>query len=530
MKYKNGIRINNLLGIQAGHIFEINSLKYCPLCAIDDYKKHKETYFHRLHQVEGIKVCSKHECFLKEYNLKDDVSRLEFICLDYNNVDSNIEYETDDALRKWYVKIAKSYEFLLSNDLYQYNNIKVHEMYIGYLDSLGFLTPSKKIKQIELAEKFTGFYGENLLNQLNCSIDKNNESNWLRNITRKPTNIIHPLRHILFINFLCCLLEDFFQNKASYHPFGNIPWPCLNIAADHYLKDVITNCIITSDYRTRQPVGTFECSCGFIYSRKGPDSKGEDRYKVGRIKQFGHIWEQKLIELINEEKYNLKSLSEKMNCDPKTIVKYAKKLSVIDKINTNMKIKEDSIVSQSENNFNYKDELLNFIMRNPGLNRTEIRNSMKKQYIWLYRHDKEWLMENLPTCMGKVEIDNKSNTRVDWNERDKQICESIRTEYEKIISSGKLVRITKSLLGKRAGCSSLVYKCLDKMSQTNLLLNQVCESVEEYQIRRIELVAEQLYEDEVALKKWEIFKKSGIRKEFESSLLPIIDKIIGSLG
>lgn len=445
--------------------------------------------------------------------------------MDYNN-----KYENDVVLRNWYIKIAKSYEFLLSNNLYQFNNIKIHEMYLNYLDKKGFVTSSKRIKQMKLAEQIISYYGEKLLNILNCHIDKNNQSNWLKNITRKPRKVIHPLRHILFISFLCGSLEIFYQSEINYHPFGKAPWPCLSIAADHYLKDVVSECIVTSDYKTRKPVGTFVCSCGFIYSRKGPDSREEDRYKVGRIKKFGYIWEQRLVDLVNEEKYNLKCLSEKMNCDPKTIVKYANKLSVINKINKNMKVKENNIIYTSEDYSHYKEELFNFIKTNPDLSRTEIRDKMYKQYIWLYRHDREWLMENLPDCIDKREIEYKATNRVDWNERDKQICDAIREEYEKIISSGNLVRITKSLLGKRAGCSSLVYKCIRKLPNTSFLLEKICEGVEEYQIRRIKLVTEQLYEDKVALKKWEILKKAGIRKEFETSLIPIIDKIIANLG
>lgn len=527
MKYEKGTRISSLLGIQAGHILKINSLTYCPLCAIDDCNKYNETYFHRLHQIDGMKVCSKHECFLKEYNHKEDVSRLEFINFDYKNLKYKIEYENDDVLRKWYIKIAQSYDYLLSNNFYQFNNIKIHEMYIEYLNIMGFVTPYKRIKQIELAEQFVGFYGEKLLTNLNCSIDKNSESNWLKNITRKPTNIIHPLRHVLFIIFLCGSLESFFQNKIYYHPFGKAAWPCLNVTAEHYLKEVVNKCIVTSDYKTRQPVGTFECACGFIYSRKGPDSREEDRFKIGRIKKFGHIWELRLIELVSEEKYNLKCLSEKMNCDPKTVIKYAKKLSVANKINTSMIIDGNNIISTSENYFGYKDELLNYIMLNPELSRTKIRNLMNKQYTWLYRHDKEWLMEKLPDCIVKGEIDNKSAIRVDWNERDIQICNAIKTEYEKIINFDKLIRITKSLLGNRTGCSSLLYKYIDKLPNTNQLLKQICEDIETFQMRRIQLVAKRLHEEKGLFKRWELIRAAGIRKSYENKLniLMLIDEI-----
>ncbi|WP_019228242.1 TnsD family Tn7-like transposition protein [Sedimentibacter sp. B4] len=215
-----------------------------------------------------------------------------------------------------------------------------------------------------------------------------------------------------------------------------------------------------------------------------------------------------------------------MNCDPKTIVKYAKKLSVVEKINTSMVIKESNIVSAIENNSDYKDELLSFIKLNPGLSRTQIRNLMKKQYIWLYRHDKEWLMQNFPDSIPNSEIDYKSDTRVDWNERDKQIYNAIKTEYEKIISSGKLVRITKSLLGNRTGLSGLIYNNIEKLPMTSHLLEKICESVEEYQIRRIKMVAKQLYENEGAIKRWELLRAAGISKLYENKLNTFINEIV----
>lgn len=51
------------------------------------------------------------------------------------------------------------------------------------------------------------------------------------------------------------------------------------------------------------------------------------------------------------------------------------------------------------------------------------------------------------------------------------------------------------MLGKRAGCSSLLDKRLDKLPVTYQLLERICESVEMFQMRRIKLVAERLSEE-----------------------------------
>ena len=40
-------------------------LRYCPECAKEDREKHGETYWHREHQIQKIRVCPKHRCFLE---------------------------------------------------------------------------------------------------------------------------------------------------------------------------------------------------------------------------------------------------------------------------------------------------------------------------------------------------------------------------------------------------------------------------------------------------------------------------------
>ena len=41
-------------------------LRYCPLCVENDRKQYGEAYWHRLHQLQGIKICPLHGCFLND--------------------------------------------------------------------------------------------------------------------------------------------------------------------------------------------------------------------------------------------------------------------------------------------------------------------------------------------------------------------------------------------------------------------------------------------------------------------------------
>lgn len=39
-------------------------LKYCPMCVTEDRVQYGETYWHRIHQIRGMQVCTKHGCKL----------------------------------------------------------------------------------------------------------------------------------------------------------------------------------------------------------------------------------------------------------------------------------------------------------------------------------------------------------------------------------------------------------------------------------------------------------------------------------
>src|SRR5699024_12089085 len=86
---------------------------------------------------------------------------------------------------------------------------------------------------------------------------------------------------------------------------------CLNKAADHYKQLVISNVKITRDFKTTAPIGTFECSCGYIYARKGPDKSSEDKYHIGRVKVFGATWMDKLRVLASNKNLSIRAIDRK---------------------------------------------------------------------------------------------------------------------------------------------------------------------------------------------------------------------------
>ncbi|MGZ7242369.1 TnsD family Tn7-like transposition protein, partial [Streptococcus pyogenes] len=79
-----------------------------------------------------------------------------------------------------------------------------------------------------------------------------------------------------------------------------------------------------------------------------------------------------------------------------------------------------------------------------------MRNQLCKQYMYLYRYAKEWLMANLPIQRKYTE----PNRLVDWNARDREYVQRIKALHQELLTVEKPVRITNSLIWKRLGITA----------------------------------------------------------------------------
>jgi hypothetical protein len=516
VKNKDCSGIYNKLGITAGSIFKTPGIYYCPICAKKELEAYGEAYIHREHQLQGIFLCPQDGSLLKPYKVtKNDVSRLEFIRFERKLLQLEDKAEKIEYYEKL-LSLSKGAFYLLENELEGIGKETVLTKYKNLLAERGLTTSGNCIKQRDFNEEFINFYGEAFLKIMNSSIDKDNEYSWLRVITRNLKRTVHPLRHLLLINFLSKDIENFFSDiKENYNPFGKGPWPCLNKVSDHYRKNVVRNLKITDDYKTRLPVGTFTCSCGFVYSRKGPDKEPSDRYKIGRIKSFGSVWEDKLKAYLKENKYGLRELGRLMGCDPKTVQKFQYNSSC----NSDKEVTiEKDMLSE------YKEAILNIVKAMPAATRTEIRAMCEKEYIYIYRKDKQWLLDNLTYKVKR--IDHKA--LVDWDKRDEELLLVVKSSNKELINSKEAIRVTKGNIGRAKGILIDLEKNLDKLPKTEEYLREITETVEEFQIRRCKNIIKNKMDKGEEIRLWEIQRIAGIRSEAFNSLKPTLLSYIAS--
>ncbi|MBW9150995.1 TnsD family Tn7-like transposition protein [Clostridium estertheticum] len=513
IKYGDCSGIYHKIGIIAGSVCRREGIYYCPICATNEIQMKGEAYIHREHQLQGIYLCVHHGELLRKYKtIKTDVSRLEFIRFEKNLLDLSNKPKDIKHYEKM-LKLSSDAYYLLEKDLMSIDRKIVLKKYKSILCEKGLTTSGNRIKQRELYDEFINFYGLEFLKIMGSNIDKDDEYNWLRVITRNSKRTVHPVRHLLMINFLSGNINEFFSDiKRNYKPFGKGPWPCLNKISDHYKMDVVNNLKITDDYKTRLPVGTFSCNCGFVYSRKGPDKLIDDRYKIGRIKNFGIVWEDKLKAYSKEKKYGLRELARIMNCDPKTILKFDSILGTNMFQNNKGNIKDKEPAVETDKLSDYKNSILINMESNTAATRTEIRSMCKKEYIFIYRKDKKWLYDKLPIATKRTNY----QPLVDWNKRDSELLIVLKNKYKELMVSDELIRITKSNIGRGLGILTTLEKNIEKLPNTEKYLNKVIETVEEFQIRRCKRIINNKVANGEPIRTWEIQRIAGIRsKAFE---------------
>lgn len=545
MKGDNGKGVYMKIGAMASNIKALDNLKYCQDCVLEDTKEYGVAYWHRSHNIQGVSICHRHETKLRNTcpyckvilasKNKNKFYALTNKCENGHSLVRDININIiDDYNKKMDLKLSKSIHYILNNNIKGSTNNTVFQKYLYYLGQRDLLTAKGSIRQMDLIEQFCKYYEHNFLQRIGLSINRKSNYNWLSDMLRRPNRISHPLKHILLIQFLANEVVSFFEIKhKKYHPFGDSPWICLNPVAEHYRMAVVSKCTVTTCSDTKKPVGTFECSCGFIYSRRGPDTCDDDKYKIGRIKSFGSVWEDNLRNIVSGDVKSIRGVAKIMKSDPMTIkraiMNLGLKVDLVNKGNTkeiaDKNAYDDLFTEKNDKSKLYAQNIIEYMNIKPNISRTDIRNEFQKEYTWLYRNKKDILYAILPEKKYLCSV--RESKRVDWEARDNEVFSKMNKEITRLLKKEKPERITLSKVGKNLGILSLLEQHLNKMPKSENLLNKYIETLEEFQLRRVNLTINRLILENKELKLWRIYREAGISENVSTLLKQkIVDTIV----
>lgn len=510
------------IGAMASSISTEKFLKYCPLCINEDVISGRYPYWRRSHNVDGVTVCYKHGVLLRTHcplcgtpigvRQKNNLVPLSCLCLQGHDLTIYCE-ENRPVHQTFHQSLAQCINTVLNT---YYKNISISDIDNKYnilLENRGFVTHKGNIRRTQLKEEFLLFYPVEFLKSLNLDFNSCDEYTWIEEMLRKRLAARHPVKHILLLNFLHgssdiknhLLLVD----KAPL-PFGNPPWPCLNPVADHYMQNIISDCKVTYNWHTKSPVGTFICNCGFVYTRKGPDTDNSQCTVISRVKNYGHVWKDSLRNALMEGKIKIRELSEMYHADEKTIRKHALPAVIV---------KTKPIINGRDSRTqNYIEVIKNYIGTEKPT-KSQVRKKYGKEYMYLYRHNKRALCAVLKCCQKA------SNHDSIWPRRDDTFSNEIFSVIEKMKFENCYKRITLNLLGRKILNLRLIQNNLNMLPKTVRIISEYCETIEQYQIRRAARAVEELKKSGVDAVEWKIYKKANIKHTCSPSVKSEIHKL-----
>ncbi|KAI3349975.1 hypothetical protein EXM65_03085 [Clostridium botulinum] len=442
MKNNKSKEINIKIGEFAGGICKNIGIRVCLKCIEEDETEYGEAYVHREHQVPGNLVCYKHfeilrEIIIPKYSVKEK----------YNiyNLKENNHY-VNEANFMCFKKLCIDIHAILNctqNDINIDELIKKYKVMLiqkGLASTTG-ITNWKKVNAGLLE-----FFPRDFLDILESNIVVDNAFTWTKMLLKRKI-LVHPIRHILFIEFLFGSVNNLISFKETeYRPFGKEPWPCLNPVASHYKNDVVTNLEISTRSTGDKPLGIFKCDCGYCYTRLGPDKNIEDRYIKRTVKNYGELWINELKNNIISGNYGVSKIASIMECDSKTVGAYAKELGIFELLNS--KMKTYSINNKNEPRYcvslepQYKFDILTLIKENPSLSRSQVMKRLQKQCTWMYRYRREWLNSIMPAKIDKHIDCRNAKGYVDWKNRDSELSEKVSNIIIEMRRHNKNITIT----------------------------------------------------------------------------------------
>ncbi|NRT78217.1 TnsD family Tn7-like transposition protein [Clostridium beijerinckii] len=424
-KYKSSKDIVMKIGEFTGGICKGIGIRVCIKCIEEDEVKYGEAYVHREHQVPGNLVCSKHfqilrELIIPKYSLKEKYDI-------YNFEEKNTYVNKENFM--YFKNLCTDIHTIFSSMKNELNLDELIKKYKVMIIQKGLASITGVINWKKVNMGLLEFFPYDFLEILESTIEINSKFVWTKILLNKKT-LVHPIRHILFIEFLFGSVKNIIDFKETeYKPFGEGPWPCLNPVASHYKNDVVTNLEISSRSTGDKPLGIFKCNCGYHYTRLGPDKNINDRYVKRTIKSYGEVWTNELKKYIVSRCYGISKIANIMECDSKTVGTYAKELGIFELLNS--KMKTYSINDKNEPRYlesleeQYKLDILTLIKENPNMARSEVMKRLSKQCTWMFRYRKEWLYSILPEKIDGHVDSRKIKGYVDWESRDSEISEKI---------------------------------------------------------------------------------------------------------
>ncbi|MBQ7065290.1 MAG: TniQ family protein [Lachnospiraceae bacterium] len=147
---------NNLLGIPKQKNGEQRYLRYCPLCAEYDRSVYGESYWHRKHQLMGVKICPRHNCRL----INSSVLICGKVCPDLVSAEQEIKEQNNIVYgNRIEQQLAEYIDNVFMSDVDMENGVEIGKFLYSRMSGTKYVSVRGKQRNIKLfTDDFITYY------------------------------------------------------------------------------------------------------------------------------------------------------------------------------------------------------------------------------------------------------------------------------------------------------------------------------------------------------------------------------------
>lgn len=489
------------LGLSAASIAVRSLQRFCPDCVEEDVQAYGEPYWHRAHQLPGVIICPKHALALRACDAHSlgvptprhelSLPRRRYVARHCPSILGSPKAPAH--LGPQLLAFARISQALLDAQL-PLMPPTLRDVYLHALADLRLVTHRGRVRQQQLHDRFSDAFPPMLLQCLEVPLG-NHQADWLAKITRKPRGLLHPIRHLLMIQFAFGSLTRFVESveaPISQQRYSRPRQSRRAVAAPEELHE----CLAVQKLSARKTADMLGCSVTTVVinaQRAGiPVSR---RPKIRREKLEPAILKDASDGLTIAElvvKYNVprSHLYRVIRAHPSAAS--ARRMR-----NRDARIKE------------CRNDWLRIVESTPRATQREVRQLCPATFAYLYRNDRQWLHESLPLRPTRQR---SSAVRVDWIARDKEYEGRVKKAASLVrVLPGKPVRVTQTKLAKCAEIAPTFEKYHFRLPLTKRALRETSESYEEFEVRRIRWAVNTMHQAGEDLSPWRVERKTGLR-------------------
>ncbi|WP_248799654.1 TnsD family transposase [Pseudomonas sp. MWU13-2105] len=418
------------LGLLTGRFGAEHPLKACTSCMSEDRITYGVPYWHLTHQYPGVVLCPIHGGLLKESIVNRQWSgRFKWVLPSNELLESNslpaLSGAARDALRLMSEAVLDLASYGKSRC---FDPMVVNAVYKDALDQLGTSSEVRARVATSFAEYASFIQPYPPYTSLPTTQSK--ASAFIAQMSRKARGRCHPLKHLVMITWLFGRL-NFFIDVYDRRSAAGLFIQTSNV-------DVVGG--------DQQPIA--DKPNGSV-TRKPKKLKPALRAAVLESLKKGEA-KDKICSTFN---ISISTVNRLLSSDP--LVKSLRQENQL-----------------KENFDNYRAQWTGAIKANSQMSTNELRSTMPSIYAWLYRNDRDWLLErNSQLLCGRL----GNYSCIDWEKRDIELQNLIISTMHHVYGAFDQLKITKTTLFSLVPSLSRLLEKRARYPKTRLFIKELLQ-------------------------------------------------------